>query len=289
MAGVPIRDWRQCLLGHHKRACAHVRPQGLNANSELGDGTTANRGIPILTDAGPWALVTANDEATCALDLAGMLSCWGINGGGQLGTGSIITLNTPTKASTNITYANVALGRLAACGVPGVPATLNGVALMPPAPVMPFSADCWVSHAACVATAPGSQLDKLGCPGSLAGHKHLLPVWGLQPHGRHKLQASRQHHLCIFANIGRRQSCVRHTEHHPAAVLLGLRPRGRGQPRPGAGRLLGCLPQGCQQHRNMDCCRGGRADHMWNPIRLEPVVLGGCLRAWGGEQSTSAV
>lgn len=127
---------------------------GLNANSELGDGTTANRGIPILTDAGPWALVTANDEATCALDLAGKLSCWGINGGGQLGTGRIITLTTPTKASTNITYANVALGRLAACGVPGVPATLGGVALMPPAPAMPFSADCWVSRAVCLATAP---------------------------------------------------------------------------------------------------------------------------------------
>lgn len=63
---------------------------GYNASGQLGDGTKTDRAAPapVLGLSGPVAAVATGDGHTCALMAAGGVSCWGENGGGQLGNNS---------------------------------------------------------------------------------------------------------------------------------------------------------------------------------------------------------
>ncbi len=69
-----------------------VRCWGANAEGQLGDGTTVDRGaaapVDALTDS---AALAAGDQHTCSLDSRGAVSCWGRNVSGQLGLGTMDT------------------------------------------------------------------------------------------------------------------------------------------------------------------------------------------------------
>lgn len=74
-----------------------VKCWGRNANGRLGDNTTVQRSIPVdvLDNAGVAPLaniaaVSAGANHTCALTTAGTVKCWGLNGDGQLGNGTLL-------------------------------------------------------------------------------------------------------------------------------------------------------------------------------------------------------
>ena len=72
-----------------------VKCWGWNRDGQLGDGTTINRSIPVLTSLGPFYDISAGGRHTCALYFEGNVSCWGDNEYGQLGDGTTTSRSTP--------------------------------------------------------------------------------------------------------------------------------------------------------------------------------------------------
>ncbi len=78
-----------------------VKCWGNNGDGQLGDGTTTDRLTPTQVDgldSGVTA-ITAGRHHTCALLVTGGVKCWGNNGDGQLGDGTIINRLTPTQVT----------------------------------------------------------------------------------------------------------------------------------------------------------------------------------------------
>jgi alpha-tubulin suppressor-like RCC1 family protein len=73
---------------------------GLDANGQLGDGSTTDSSVPVAVDtSGALAgktltQIAAGQAATCVLDSAGAAYCWGWNGDGGLGDGSAAAQST---------------------------------------------------------------------------------------------------------------------------------------------------------------------------------------------------
>ncbi|MCL2164838.1 MAG: hypothetical protein FWH55_10725 [Oscillospiraceae bacterium] len=81
---------------------------GDNGKGQLGDDSNSQKYTPVTvnTSAGIGAMddktvvqITAGGQATCALDLAGQVYCWGHNGYGQLGDNSVIDRTTPVAVN----------------------------------------------------------------------------------------------------------------------------------------------------------------------------------------------
>jgi alpha-tubulin suppressor-like RCC1 family protein len=74
---------------------------GYNGNGELGDGTTTDRSVPAqVTGLGTTvAGVSAGDGYTCATTTNGQLYCWGWNGEGELGNGSLVNSSVPVQVT----------------------------------------------------------------------------------------------------------------------------------------------------------------------------------------------
>jgi hypothetical protein len=72
---------------------------GQNADGQLGDGTTAARSIPVAVSGLGQGVtsVSASGWHACAMTTAGDLRCWGRNGHGQLGDGTITNRSTPVS------------------------------------------------------------------------------------------------------------------------------------------------------------------------------------------------
>jgi len=83
---------------------ASVSCWGNNGDGQLGDGTTSSRRTPTQTSSlgtGRTAVAISSGGAhTCAVLDDASVSCWGYNGGGQLGDGTTTDRNTSTQTSS---------------------------------------------------------------------------------------------------------------------------------------------------------------------------------------------
>ena len=70
---------------------------GANENGQLGDGTTADRALPVAV-AGASGVVSAGAAHSCAAASDGTVTCWGADTSGQLGDGVTLTLSAPELA-----------------------------------------------------------------------------------------------------------------------------------------------------------------------------------------------
>jgi alpha-tubulin suppressor-like RCC1 family protein len=78
-----------------------LRCWGGNSDGQLGDGTTTDRSTPVAVYGLPGSVreVTAGGRHTCAIDTDGGVHCWGNNGAGQLGDGTITDSLRPVPVS----------------------------------------------------------------------------------------------------------------------------------------------------------------------------------------------
>jgi alpha-tubulin suppressor-like RCC1 family protein len=85
VAAVGAGDFHSCAL----MVSGRVKCWGDNAFGELGDGTTANRLMPVDVAGlgGRAKAIAVGSGHTCALTTAGGVRCWGYNGAGELGDG----------------------------------------------------------------------------------------------------------------------------------------------------------------------------------------------------------
>jgi len=79
-----------------------VQCWGFNNNGQLGDGTLSNRSTPItaIGCAADSSTVASGYGHTCAVTSAGAVRCWGGNGYGQLGDGTVTDRHTPVAVAT---------------------------------------------------------------------------------------------------------------------------------------------------------------------------------------------
>ena len=92
---------------------------GYNNWGQLGDGTTTNSSAPVLVSGGrtTWSSVSGGYEHTCGMTTLGETYCWGSNGSGQLGDGTITNRNEPTLVSGGYAWSSVDGGGWHTCGV----------------------------------------------------------------------------------------------------------------------------------------------------------------------------
>jgi alpha-tubulin suppressor-like RCC1 family protein len=92
---------------------------GENAFGEIGQGTVGtetNALAPVeVLGERAYRSVSAGERHTCAIDTDGALWCWG-NGGGRLGTGSVVSTGLPALAGTSTAWATVTAGGAHTCG-----------------------------------------------------------------------------------------------------------------------------------------------------------------------------
>lgn len=94
------------ISGGEFHTCALTTSRGVkcwggNGNGQLGDGTNAERLLPVdvNTLTSGVAAISAGNFHTCALTIGGALKCWGSNGHGQLGNNSTNNSNVPVGVS----------------------------------------------------------------------------------------------------------------------------------------------------------------------------------------------
>jgi alpha-tubulin suppressor-like RCC1 family protein len=93
---------------------------GYNFQGQLGDGTTTSRVTPVVVHAGAlrFRQVAAGDYHTCALTTDDRAYCWGDNGYGQLGTGTIGRQFRPAAVAGGLEFRQLSAGGFGhTCGV----------------------------------------------------------------------------------------------------------------------------------------------------------------------------
>jgi len=94
---------------------------GADSLGQLGDGGRINSTTPIpvvLNNApGFFSAISAGFRHTCAVATDGGAFCWGDNGSGQLGNGTINSSDTPFPVSSNIRFTAVTSGSEHSCGI----------------------------------------------------------------------------------------------------------------------------------------------------------------------------
>jgi alpha-tubulin suppressor-like RCC1 family protein/tRNA A-37 threonylcarbamoyl transferase component Bud32 len=91
---------------------------GSNAHGQLGDPAATESAVPMTAGRGAKRFVTiaAGSSFTCALAANGRASCWGENGGGQLGDGSNFDRALPVDVASG-QFTSIAAGSNHACGI----------------------------------------------------------------------------------------------------------------------------------------------------------------------------
>jgi alpha-tubulin suppressor-like RCC1 family protein len=104
---------------------------GSNSRGQLGIGASPEQNRPVqIGTAADWLSVAAGGNTnqcdgleaaceghTCALRADGQLFCWGANGSGQLGDGSMTDRALPVAVAPQVRWTSVAAGPLSTCGI----------------------------------------------------------------------------------------------------------------------------------------------------------------------------
>lgn len=97
---------------------------GDNSVSQLGvpredlDGETQQTDRPLPVGIGQdWVEVAAGARHVCGIKLNGELQCWGRGEDGQVGTGTLASVPSPTTVATDFGWRGIALGAAHSCGV----------------------------------------------------------------------------------------------------------------------------------------------------------------------------
>jgi alpha-tubulin suppressor-like RCC1 family protein len=130
-------DWTLVSAGFSAHTCG-IRSDGAlycwgdNTDGQLGDNTTTDRTIPTqVGTATDWMLVSAGGAGTyyigfgfgvatgftCGTRAGGALYCWGENGLGQLGDGTMTNRSTPTRIGGATDWKDISLGAVHSCGI----------------------------------------------------------------------------------------------------------------------------------------------------------------------------
>ena len=101
------KDWAEAsITGGQGHTCTLLSSSilkcwGDNGTGQLGDGTTTQRRTPVAVSGLSSAVSAISIRAnhTCALLLTGAVQCWGDNGNGRLGDGTLVNKSSPTNVS----------------------------------------------------------------------------------------------------------------------------------------------------------------------------------------------
>jgi alpha-tubulin suppressor-like RCC1 family protein len=81
-------------------------------------GSLVSVASPAQAASGPWSVVSAGAFHTCAINTGKSLYCWGFNGNGQVGDGTIgIERPSPTKVGSSGVWASVSAGGYHTCAI----------------------------------------------------------------------------------------------------------------------------------------------------------------------------
>lgn len=94
-----------------------IKCWGDNTYGQLGDGTTTSRVTPIdvVGLAGAAQAVATGYYSTCALLVSGAVQCWGYNGYGQLGDGTLVSKSSPVNVTTSSAVSAISSGGQHVC------------------------------------------------------------------------------------------------------------------------------------------------------------------------------
>jgi alpha-tubulin suppressor-like RCC1 family protein len=97
---------------------------GLNIAGQLGNTSNTDSSIPVLVSAGvgiTYSNISAGNDFSCGIQSTGSAYCWGANGNGNLGDGSIAPSNTPVLVSNPsagaVQYSSISTGGFHTCAV----------------------------------------------------------------------------------------------------------------------------------------------------------------------------
>ncbi len=112
--GIAVGWEHSCAIDSREQAWCW----GRNDDGRLGDGTTADRSVPVLVDGAPrLTSLVAGGTHSCGLTSAGQAYCWGRNPYGQLGDGTLATSRTPVRVRGAVTFASLTAGSTHTCGL----------------------------------------------------------------------------------------------------------------------------------------------------------------------------
>jgi alpha-tubulin suppressor-like RCC1 family protein len=106
---VSYDSWKVLSAGSNsmagiKSADGSLWTWGLNAQGQLGDGTTLNKSLPIQIGTSSWTTVSTGYSFVLAVTSAGALYAWGLNSAYQLGDGTTVNKSSPTQVATGLSY-----------------------------------------------------------------------------------------------------------------------------------------------------------------------------------------
>lgn len=112
---LPIPSWVKIAAGSYHnlgiKSNGTLWSWGLNADGELGDGTTTDKSSPVQvgTD-NDWSIVSGGGTHSIALKTNGTLWAWGSDFYGQLGDASIVTKTSPVQIGTDNNWVSISAG-----------------------------------------------------------------------------------------------------------------------------------------------------------------------------------